>query len=141
LNEIKIVPIELADKQEDNCFVLKVLNDKNKIVDIGSLKSNLKIESDGKTANISDFKSRKHSLLLEVPCTCELQIETLQSKVSIENIQTSNISVNLGSSGSLNLNNIKSERLYAMAENGNITSKGLILGKSVNLTCGKKGVS
>lgn len=139
LNQIRILPIELLENQEENCFKIRLLNEKDKIVDIGSLKTNLKIESDEKTANISDFKSRKHSIVLEVPCTCEINIQTLQSKVSIENLQTSNISVNLGPNGSLDLKNIKSKRLYAIAENGDITSSGLILGASVNLTCGKKG--
>lgn len=79
---------------------------------------------------------KDYSIVLELPVESspelELDVSAEKSTVSVEGMQTKKIKIDLND-GDVLLKNLKSDLIKAETEQGNITTKSLLLGKNIEL--------
>lgn len=141
LNSIRVVAKDVfaASSVEVNLTIL----DSNKTkIDASNVES-LRVVSTGESFQIECSEPQDISVLIEIPLSSSpevnLEVKANSSLVHVENLPTKNVDLRV-ESGDILINNIKGDLIKAETGDGNITTKGTLLGKLIQLTA-KNGVS
>jgi Putative adhesin len=141
LTSIKVKSKDFYEK-EDQIVKLTLLDAQQREVDVGS-ENSIELLSTKDAFKFKCSEPKAFSLILELPVESspeiELDISADETTVHIEGLQTKSIKIDL-KTGDVLLKNLKGDLIKAETDQGNISSKSLLLGKKIELDA-ENGVS
>lgn len=142
LKSIRVIPKDVYEFSDSDEVKMTIFDSRKKEVDAKNVGS-LRVVSTKDLFEITCSESQDISVLIEVPLSSspevDLEVKAESSFISVENLPAKNVDLCVGA-GDISLNNIKGHLIRAETSTGNITTKGTLLAKLVQLTA-KDGVS
>lgn len=143
VNSFSSIKVKSKDffEKENQKVKLTILDDQQKEVNAESLTA-IEVQNTSDAFNFKCFEPKNLSIILELPVESSpelhLDLTAANSKIYVEGIQTKKINIDL-KAGDILLKNLKSDLIKVEANQGNIATKNLILGKNIELEA-EKGV-